>query len=325
MNDFDISLVRRAADRLRGRVVRTPLLESPMLNERAACRLFVKAEVLQRTGAFKYRGALNKLLAMDETARRRGVVAFSAGNHGHAVAAAAHEVGCPAVIVLPASAARIKVESCRWWGAETVFYDPRTQDRTQVSKAIAEPRGMTTVLPFDDWDIMAGQGTAGLEMCEQFDEVNVRPDAVLVNCSGGGLASGVAEAVRHAFPQADVFVVEPAGYEKMARSLASGVPERLTSVPQTILDGIGGPVAGALPLEVLRRHGVQALSVSDDEALAAMAAGFRCLKLVIEPGGAAALAAVLSAKADLAGRNVAVVASGGNVDADVFTKALALG
>lgn len=325
MNEFNISDIRRAADRLHGHIVRTPLLSSPMLDERAACRVFVKAEPLQRTGAFKFRGALNKLLSMDEATRSRGVVAFSAGNHGHAVAAAAHAVGCPAVIVLPNNAAKVKVENCRWWGAEIVIYDPEKEDRVEVSRALVESRGMTLISPFDDFDIMAGQGTCGLEMCEQLDELGVRPDAVLVNCSGGGLSAGVTEAVKHAFPQAEVFVVEPVGYEKMARSLVSGVPEKNASVPKTLLDGISGPVAGARPLAVLRRHGVKALSVTDEAALEAMAASFRFLKLVVEPGGAAALAAVLLGQAPLAGKNVAVVASGGNVDADVFVRAIAGG
>lgn len=322
MTSFDISHIRSAAQRLQGHVVRTPLLQSAMLDALAGCQLFVKAEPLQKTGSFKYRGALNKILSMDASVRRKGVVAFSAGNHGHAVAAAAHAAGIPAVIVLPQNAAKIKVQSCQWWGAETLFYDPHTQDRTEVARAVSEPRGMTVVLPFDDVDIMAGQGTVGQEICEQLGESQVCPDAVLVNCSGGGLSAGVTEAVKHSFPKAAVYVVEPKGYEKMARSLASGVPERLACVPQTLLDGIAGPAAGALPLEVLRRHGVRGLSVTDDEALKAMNAAFRYLKLVLEPGGAAALAAVLAAKTELKGKKVVVVASGGNVDPEVFTRAL---
>ena len=324
MNDFNISHIRDAAERLREHLVPTPLLESAMLSERAGCRLFVKAEPLQRTGSFKYRGALNKLLSMEPAARTRGVVAFSAGNHGHAVAAAARAAGCPAVIVLPKGAPKIKVESCRWWGAEIVMYDPEKEDRVEVARAIAEPRGMTIVSPFDDYDIMAGQGTCGLELSDQLEKIRVKPDAVLINCSGGGLSSGVTEAVKHVFPDVEIYVVEPEGYEKMARSLATGMPQKNPSVARTILDGISGPTAGVLPLTVLLRHGVKALSVSDAEALHAMAAGFRYLKLVIEPGGAAALAAVLSRKVDLTGRNVAVIASGGNVDADVFARAMAL-
>jgi len=304
-------------------VVRTPLLDSPMLDQLAGCRVHVKAESLQRTGAFKFRGALNKLLAMDEAARRGGVVTFSAGNHGHALAAAAHAVGCPAVIVLPNNAATIKVDNCRWWGAEIIVYDPLTQDRAEIADRIVQQRGMTFVPPFDDLDIMAGQGTCGLEMCEQFEELGVQPDAVLLNTSGGGLASGVAEAVKNAFPHAQVYVVEPAGLDKMARSLDSGKPESNLPGQLTLLDGINGPLAGALPLSVLQRHGARGLSVSDEDALAAMAAAFRFLKLVVEPAGAASLAAVLVKKIDLAGKNVAVVASGGNVDPEVFVRALA--
>ncbi len=239
MSEFNISHIRNAAERIRAHIVRTPLLESAMLSERAGCRLFVKAEPLQRTGSFKFRGALNKLLSMDTRARTGGVVAFSAGNHGQAVAAAARTVDCPAVIVLPQTAPKIKVESCRWWGADIVMYDPNTEDRVEVARAIADARGMTIVSPFDDFDIMAGQGTCGLELCEQLQQIGALPHAILVNCSGGGLSSGITEAVKQAFPDVNVYVVEPEGYEKMARSLATGVPQKNSSVPRTILDRLG--------------------------------------------------------------------------------------
>lgn len=321
-SEFGISSIHRAAERLAGRIVRTPLLHSAMLDEAAGCRVFVKAEPLQKTGAFKFRGALNKLLSLDPGALARGVVTFSAGNHGQAVAAAAREVGCPAVIVLPRTAPRIKIESCRWWGAEIVLYDPETQDREEVSRRIAEPRGMVTVPPFDDLHIIAGQGTVGLETTEQLRVTGVQPDAFLVCCSGGGLSSGAITAVKHAFPGTECYIVEPVGLEKMARSIATGIPQRRPAGPPTIMDGISGPVAGTLPLGILRRYGAVGLSVSDDEALDAMAKAFRFLKLVVEPGGAAALAAVLSRKADFAGKILAVVCSGGNVDEEVFARAL---
>lgn len=323
MTRFNISMVHAAAQRLRGQIVRTPLLQSPMLDALAGCRVFVKAESLQRTGAFKYRGALNKILALDEDSRRAGLVTYSAGNHGQAVAAAAHHLGCPAVIVLPQNAPRIKVDSCRWWGAETVFYDPQTQAREEVAHQIAAPRGMCIVSPFDDLDIMAGQGTAGLEICEQLAEAGAQPDAVLLNCSGGGLASGVAEALRDSHAQIAVHVVEPQGYDKMARSLAAGTPQRNLEVPRTLMDGMAGPAAGALPLQALLRLGATGLSVDDEEALDAMAVAFRTLKLVLEPAGAASLAAVLARKADFGGKTVVLVASGGNVDPGVFQQALA--
>lgn len=320
--EFGMARIRQAADRLRGRIVRTPVLSSPMLDELAGSRVFVKAESLQRTGSFKYRGALNKLLTLDDATWARGVITYSAGNHGHAVAAAAHQTGCPAVIVLPKTAPAIKVDNCRWWGAELVFYDPRTEDREEVARAISEPRGLLLVPPFDDFDIMAGQGTAGLELTEQLDELVAVPDAFLVCCSGGGIASGSSTAIKDRFPQTACYVVEPAGLDKMARSIVTGVPQAKPAEPATILDGIAGPMAGTKTLAVLRQLGAGGLSVTDGEALRAMSAAFRYLKLVLEPGGAAALAAALS-KTDLfKGKTVAVVCTGANVDPEIFARAI---
>lgn len=322
MSEFGIGRIREAADRLEGRVVRTPVLSSPMLDELAGARVFVKAEALQRTGSFKYRGALNKLLTLDEATRARGVITYSAGNHGHAVAAAARQIGCPAVIVLPKTAPAIKVANCRWWGAELVFYDPVTEDREQVARAISEPRGLLLVPPFDDFDIMAGQGTAGLEFGEQLDELGAIPDALLVCCSGGGIASGASTAIKDRFPGADCYVVEPAGLDKMARSIATGIPQAKPAGPATVMDGIAGPQAGTKTLNVLRSLRATGLTVTDDQALAAMAAAFRYLKIVLEPGGAAALAAARAHGDLFKGRNVAVICTGANVDPEVFTRAI---
>jgi threonine dehydratase len=319
---FGLTDIRAAAERLRGKIVRTPLLSSPRLSKELGCNLFVKAESLQRTGAFKYRGALNKMLLLDEGARRRGVVAYSSGNHGHAVAAAASAVGSTAVIVLPSTAPKIKVENCRWWNAEVVFYDPQREDRAEVGRTLIEERGMTLVPPFDDYEIMAGQGTCGVEICEQLNDMSVVPDAVLMNCSGGGLSSGVAEAMKAVFPAIQLCVVEPMGYNKMARALASGVPEKNPPAPKSILEGILGPVVGERTLKVLRRYDVKAKTISEDDALQAMAIGFRDLKLVIEAGGAAGLAAVLTNRAEFKDQNVVVIASGGNVDQEIFALAL---
>lgn len=321
-NEFNIEAIRQAASRLRGLVVRTPLLESQMLSDRAGCRLFVKAEPLQRTGSFKIRGALNKVLSMDEPARRAGLVAFSAGNHGQGVAAAARAVNSQAVIVMPNTAPRIKMDNCRWWGAEIMTYDPRIEDRLEIAQRVARLRGMTIVPPFDDYDIMAGQGTCGLEIVEQMNELQIIPDAIVVNCSGGGLASGVSEAIKDAFPDTEILIAEVLGYEKVARSLATGIPQNNPSVPDTVLDGIAGPTAGAKTVAVLRRHQVRGVGVSDEDGLSGVATAFRMLKLVVEPGGAAALGAVLAGKADVSGKNVVVIASGGNVDPSVFSRAL---
>lgn len=322
MDVFSIGQIRQAAYRITDYVVRTPLLSSPMLDKAAGARVWVKTEALQLTGSFKIRGALNKVLGLSEENRKNGIAAFSAGNHASAVAAAASIVGCPAVIVVPSNAPRIKVENCRWWGAEVVFYDPATEDRAEITQAIAAQRGMTIISPFDDHAIMAGAGTTGLEMAEQLIAAGQKPDAVVINCSGGGLASGVSEAMGHFFPEIEKYIVEPQGYDKMAHSLAAGEVRSNPAVRHTIMDGISGPVAGKLPLEVLLRHGVKALTVDDGEALAAVATSFYTLKTVIEPGGAASLAAVLSKKANFAGKTVAIVASGGNVDPAVYTRAL---
>ncbi|SOY93343.1 Threonine dehydratase catabolic [Cupriavidus taiwanensis] len=319
---FSFFNIQEAAIRLAGSIVRTPLLESPMLNQVAGCRVLVKAESLQRTGAFKYRGALNKLLSLPKDIRQRGVVAFSSGNHGHALAAAASEVGCPVVIVLPKDAAAIKIENCRWWGAEIVLYDPETEDREEVGRRVAGPRNMLVVPPFDDYDIIAGQGTAGLELAEQLSERGIQPDVFIVPCSGGGLASGSTAAMRHTYPDLPCFFVEPAGLEKMAPSVREGTPQKRPAGSPTIMDGLSGPVAGARTSKILRECEAVGLSVSDDEVLDAMAVAFRYLKLVLEPAGAATLAAVLRRKADFEGKTVAVICSGGNVDPSVFMRAL---
>jgi threonine dehydratase len=322
MTAIDIASIRRAAERLAGCVVRTPLLNSAMLDELAGCRVLVKAEPLQKTGSFKIRGALSKILSVPEERRKGGFVAFSSGNHGQAVAAGARMAGAPAVIVMPKDAPAIKIESCRWWGAEVVLFDRVADDREAIGKRIERERGMTLVPPFDDPEVMSGQGTMGLEIVEQLAEVGAKPGALLVNCSGGGLASGVVTAVRDAFPDTRCYTVEPAGFDKMARSLASGEPQRNERLTGSIMDALMAQAPGRLTLTTLRANGVKGLSATDDEALDAMAAAFRTLKLVVEPGGAAALAALLARKVDLEGKTVVVVCSGGNVDPAMFARAL---
>lgn len=322
MTRLQMQDIRNAATRLAGRIVSTPLLSSPQLDAIAGAKVLVKAENLQLTGAFKIRGALNKIITLPVDQRQHGVVTFSAGNHGQAVAAAAKQAGCPAVIVLPANAPRIKIDNCRWWGAEVVLYDPLTEDRSEVAQQFIDQRGMALIHPFDDPDIMAGQGTAGLELSAQAAEQGHTIDAIAVACSGGGLASGVITAVTHAFPNATGYVVEPAGGDKMRRSLQSGKAERNPAGRQTIMDALNGPTAGTTTLHTLQQLPVTPLSVDDDAALHAIAMAYRYLKIVVEPGGAAALAAVLRHPELFRGKTVAVVCSGGNVDAAVFTRAL---
>lgn len=319
--DFGIETIRAAAERIGGQVRRTPLLSSPMLDELVGARVLVKAESLQLTGSFKIRGALNALLSLTDAEREAGVLAFSTGNHGQAVAASARMTGSTATIVMPGDAPRVKVDGCRWWGAEVVFYDPATQDREEVGRGLVEERGLTLVHPYDDVRVMSGQGTVGLEIVDQLREAGHSPDAVLLPCSGGGLSSGVIEAVRSTHDVAP-FVVEREGYPKMARSLASGRVERVPAVP-VFLDAIGSPTVGEHTLAALSRHPVTALEVTDDQARTAMREAARTLKLVVEPGGSAALAAVLAHRDRFAGQTLVVVASGGNVDASVLAEVLA--
>lgn len=322
MNSFGIEDINKAAARLEGRIVTTPLLSSPQLDAVAGCKVLIKAENLQLTGSFKIRGALNKVLGLSPAQRQNGVVTFSAGNHGQGVAAAAKQAGCPAVIVLPSNAPQIKIDNCRWWGADVVLYDPLTEDRETVGQRFVDEHGMTLIHPFDDPEIMAGQGTAGLELCAQATQQGQHIDALVISCSGGGLASGVVTAVAHTFPDVDVYLVEPQGGEKMGRSLETKHPQRNAPGRQTVMDALNGPSAGRATLDVLSQRPLTCLSVTDDAALHAVAAAFRYLKIVVEPGGAAALAAVLQNATAFQGKTVAVVASGGNVDAEMFTRAL---
>ena len=317
---FGIESIRDAAARIRGSVRPTPLLGSPVLDELVGARVLVKAESLQLTGSFKIRGALNAVLSLADA--DRGVAAFSTGNHGQAVAAAARQRGCPAVIVMPRDAPRVKVDGCRWWGAEVLFYDAASQDREDVVRDVIDERGAELIHPFDDARVMSGQGTVGLEIVADLAEGGIRPDAVVVPCSGGGLSAGVTEAVTHAHPDVLSVVVERAGYDKMARSLAAGQPEDVPAVGGAFLDAIGAPNVGRHPLAALSRHEVRPMTVTDEEARVAMREAFAALKLVVEPGGAAGLAAALAHRERFAGQTLVVVASGGNVDPAVFAGVL---
>lgn len=321
MTAFSMADIRAASARLAGKVVRTPLLNSPMLDQVAGCEIYVKAESLQKTGAFKFRGAMNKIAQLEPDALARGVVAFSSGNHGHAVAAAAALSGARAVIVLPNTAPKVKIDSARWWGAEIILYDPAKDRREDIAQTYMD-QGLTLVPPFDDHAIMAGQGTAGLEMTEQLAELGKSVDAVIMGSSGGGLSSGVITAVRDVYPEAEAWIVEPQGYDKMARSFAQGGATGNDEEAKTVMDSLSGRLAGERTYAVLRDLGAKAVNVTDDEAMAAVYACFRYLKLVVEPGGCAGLAAVLAGRVPVAGKRVAVVCSGGNIDAALYSRIL---
>ncbi|CAO3446077.1 pyridoxal-phosphate dependent enzyme family protein [Azospirillum argentinense] len=312
-----------AAARLDGFAVRTPLLENALLNERVGGRVLLKPEVLQRSGSFKFRGAFNRLSQLTPEERRGRVVAWSSGNHAQGVAAAAALLGMPAVIVMPNDAPALKIANTRGYGAEVVLYDRWTESREGIAQAIAAERGAVTVPPYDHPQIMAGQGTVGLEIAAQAQAIGAVPDDVIAPCSGGGLMSGVATAVRHSFPDARLWAAEPTGFDDVARSLAAGERVENAAGQRSICDALLTPTPGALTFPVMKGLLSGSLAVTDAEVKAAMAYAFTVLKLVVEPGGAVGLAAVLTGKLPAAGRTVAVVLSGGNVDAATFTDALA--
>jgi threonine dehydratase len=320
--DFD--MVQAARERLRGAATVTPLLESELLNEMAGRRVLVKAECLQRTGSFKFRGAWSCLTALSDEQRARGVLAYSSGNHAQGVALAARLLGVRAVIVMPADAPALKRENTVAYGAKVVAYDRAGgEDREAVGAAIAEREGLTLVRPYDEPLVIAGQGTCGLEIAEQAGAAGITQADVLVCCGGGGLTSGVALALERAAPGLRVRPAEPQGFDDAGRSLAAG--ERVANAPdaRSICDAIVTPTPGEITFPIMRRLCGPGLAVSDAEALAAMAAAFARLKLTLEPGGAVALAAALFRKDQIEGDAVIAVASGGNVDAPMFTRALA--
>ncbi len=314
--------IEAASRRLAGRAVFTPLLESPALNARCGGRILLKAETLQRTGSFKFRGAYNRLSLIPESERAAGVVAFSSGNHAQGVAAAAQLYGIPATIVMPADAPAIKVENTRGYGAEIVLYDRNSEDRAAVAGAIAEERGATLVRPFDDSGIIAGQGTCGLEIVAQAAAMDAKLDAFLVCCGGGGLSAGCALALHEGAPQAELYTVEPEGFDDTARSLSVGERQSIDGKGRSFCDALLSPQPGELTFAINHRLYTRGLVVSDAEVAAAMAYAFRVLKLIVEPGGAAALAAILAGRVELAGRTVAATLSGGNVDAELYSRVL---
>ena len=314
--------IESAARRLEGKAVFTPLLESPLLNERVGGRLLIKAEPLQRTGSFKFRGAYNRISRLDADQIKRGVVAFSSGNHAQGVAAAAHAFGAPAVIVMPSDAPAIKIANTRAWGAEVVLYDRYREDRDVVARDLAEQRGATLVPPFEHPLIIAGQGTVGLEIARQAEAADAELDAVLSPCGGGGLISGCALALAERAPGVEIYAVEPEGFDDTARSLASGSRQHSVEGAKTFCDALLAKTPGVLTFSINRKLLAGGLVVSDDEVAHAMGVALNYLKLVAEPGGATALAAALSRKFDCRGKTVAVIVSGGNVDPAVFAEAL---
>lgn len=319
----DITDIDHAAAQLAGLTRLTPLLESCQLNQALGLRLLFKADCLQHTGSFKFRGACHRIMQIPAAARGNGVVAFSSGNHAQGVAAAAQRFGLPATVIMPADAPALKVAATRDWGARVVFYDRVRESREAIAGQIAAETGATLVKPFDDAGVIAGQGTIGLELARQAADLDARLDHVLVPCSGGGLAAGVALALGRESPQTIVHTAEPAGFDDYARSLAAGRIERNPALAGSICDALMAPQPGTLTFAVNQPRLGQGYAADDATVLRAMGLAFLHLKLVVEPGGAAAFACVLAHAAAFAGQTVAVILSGGNADPACFARALA--
>ena len=307
-----------AARQINGVAVRTPLIESPALNAVVGGRVLMKAENLQRAGAFKFRGAYNRISRLNAEEKARGVVAFSSGNHAQGVAAAAALVGTSAIIVMPSDSPRVKVEGVIGFGGEVRLYDRWTESREAIGAAIAAERGSVLVPPFDDPFIIEGQGTVALEMLDQAD---APMDQLLCGASGGGLMAGINLVMAERSPQTKVIVVEPEAYDDTARSLAAGERVGHPQGPPSICDALMSPIPGVLTWPINRRL-AGALTVSDAEVAEAVRFAFRHLKLVVEPGGAVSLAALLSGKSETKGRTTGIVLSGGNVDAVLYGEIL---
>lgn len=312
--------VLSAAERLGLLVVHTPLIEHPALNDRTGGRILLKLEVQQRLGSFKFRGAYNAISQLDRNRFPGGVVACSSGNHAQGVAAAAMICGLNSVILMPSDAPQMKIDRTRRYGGEVVTYNRETDDRDAMARAFCAERKAAYIPPFDHPDVIAGQGTAGLELIQQATAMNAKLDTVVAPCSGGGLVTGIALAVKQLSPDTEVYSAEPVGFDDLARSLQSGRRERNAQLAGSICDALLVPTPGEITFELARQMLAGGAAVSDDEVRSAMRFAFEELKIVVEPGGAVALAAILSGKVPAFGRTVACVLSGGNVDPVLFAE-----
>lgn len=318
----DIARIDRAAKRLAGHARTTPLLSSPFLDEIAGRRVLVKAECLQHTGSFKFRGAWSAVSALSEDDLACGVIAYSSGNHAQGVAMAAKAHHAPAAIIMPSDAPEIKIANTRALGAEVVLYDRASEDRDRIGAELASQRNLTLIKPFDNAEVIAGQGSVGLEIAEQAAAAGVDTADVLVCCGGGGLSSGVALALEARAPGLRVRPVEPENFDDMARSLVSGQIERNAQTTGSICDAILSPQPGQLTFPILSRLAGPGVVVPDKDCLRAMALAYERLRIVLEPGGAIALAAALFQSDAFEGDAVVAMASGGNVSPEIFCQAL---
>ncbi|SMO88268.1 threonine ammonia-lyase [Ruegeria faecimaris] len=317
-----LEMIEAAALRLQGHVRETPILTSPFLDEIAGRRVLVKPECLQHTGSFKFRGAWSAISGLSEADRKKGVIAYSSGNHAQGVAYAAARHGISAVIIMPSDAPKLKIDNTRALGAEVVLYDRSNESREEIGEAVAAKRGLTLIRPYDEPLVIAGQGTTGLEIARQAAVLGVEQADVLVCCGGGGLTSGIALALEGHAPGLRARPCEPEGFDDVKHSLALGRIQNNAATSGNICDAILTPQPGDITFPILQRLCGPGLSVTEEEAMRAMALAFLRLKIVLEPGGAVSLAAALFRRSEIQGDAVIIVASGGNADPDVFAKAM---
>ncbi len=317
--------IEAAAKRIGPLITRTPLLENPAVNERLQGRLLIKAENLQKTGSFKIRGASSRISKLSDAERARGVVAFSSGNHAQGVALAAKHFGVAATIVMPEDAPIAKIAGTRSHGANVVLYDRARESREEIAQNIANETGAILVPPFEDAFIIAGQGSCGLEIAAQAKQMKAELDLFITPTSGGGLASGCGIALKALSPATALMVAEPEGFDDMMHSLARGERCHIEAGAKSICDALLLPTPGEKAFSIIKSVGYSGLAVSDQEVCAAMRVAFSDYKIVVEPGGAVALAAVLSGKVDIKGKTVCVITTGGNVDAKMFSEIIIAG
>ena len=308
--------IMNSSIRLKDKVVKTPLLQSSYLNQKLKTNLFLKAENLQTIGAFKYRGALNAVLQLPDNIKK--IVAWSSGNHAQAVAAAAKITGREATIVMPIDSPKAKLEGTAFWGASIIKYDRKKEDREQIGREIANKTNAAIIPPFDHIDVINGQGTTGLECIEQLEIKNVKPDIVLCCCGGGGLIAGISTAIKGKFKNSKIYSVEPDNFDDTKKSLEENKIVMNSMRDKSICDALLAEKPGNITFEINQKNLTAGISVSDRESLMAMHAAFKYFKISLEPGGAVALAAAITSKIDIREKNVLVIASGGNVDKDIF-------
>ena len=315
---LDLEDIKTAAANLKGRIVRTPLLESELLNEQLGGRVLFKAECLQKTGSFKIRGASNKILQLSSQQQSQGVVAYSSGNHAQGVAAAARSLGISSTIVIPSDAPKLKIANTRAYGGNVVLYDRYRESREAIASEIAQREGRIIIPPYDDEEIIAGQGSIGLEIIEQLAEKSIEIDGVLCPCGGGGLISGLATALTAYKPDLPIYAVEPEGFDDTKRSLEAGERCSNAADARSICDAIVTPTPGEITFEINQKLLAGGLVVSDESAAKAVIEAYTSLKLVVEPGAAVGLAAIMSGVYTLAGETVVVILSGGNIEIDTL-------